>query len=250
MQELLRDSIWTFIGTVVAIAAILISIVLYIYQRQRKRLFVETIARIPLLSSHMQGIVGLQLTFKGKPVTDATILLVQVSNFGNTPILASDYETPLSLEFAKDVEVLAADVISSQPKGIPLSISTSGYCAILSPHLLNPTDIVTCRILLKNSDGKYVATCRVTGVKSIEKPANSALFMSATTLTSFFIVVGSYMLSPEPKSNGIFDIRQDELPYFVVSLIGIAIMLFGMLYDLRAQLRKIRARPRRGNIEV
>jgi hypothetical protein len=241
MLEILRDSIWTFFGTLAATAAIAVTIAIYFGQRQRKRLFVETVARVPLLANRVKGVDGLQITFQGEPLSDAAVLLVLITNAGNTPILASDYESPLSFEFTEGSAVLAADVLLSQPEGIPLNISISGRRAILSPQLMNPTDTVTCRFLLKNTDGKFETKGRVAGVKRIERRRQTSVLPPVLTFVSFVLVVSAFILSPNPKSSTFADVRLEEIPYIGVMLLGSFTLLLGMATDFCARLRKLRA---------
>ena len=50
MPGILQGSIWQFIGTILALASIVVSIVLYFIQRRRKALSYEVISNTPLLS--------------------------------------------------------------------------------------------------------------------------------------------------------------------------------------------------------
>lgn len=50
MPEILRDPVWQFIGAIFALAAIVIVVIIYWMQRQRKSLSYEIISCTPLLS--------------------------------------------------------------------------------------------------------------------------------------------------------------------------------------------------------
>lgn len=238
MLDIFRNSIWTFIGTVVASIALAAFIIIHFVQRQSKRLVVESVVRVPLLANHFSVIEGLGITFGGQPLSNAIVVVVRVTNSGNTPILVSDYESPLSLEFTDGSTVLSADVMSSQPDGIKMNMSFSGCVTMLSPQLLNPADTVTCRILLKDSDGKFKASGRVVGVNTIEQRLQPSVRPFVLRLASIPLVSGAYLFSPSPKSSSFSDIRAEELPYMAVALLGFALMIVGTRADIRNRFRK------------
>lgn len=195
MLELFRDSAWTFVDVVVALTAIAVAVAIYFAQKRKKGLLVETIANVPLLTIGKNGIDGLEIKFQGKPLDDAVVVLARVINSGNTPILASDYEQPVTFEFWDRSSLLSADVIATQPGGIPIKITIGDRLASLSSHLLNPADSVTCRFLLTDSNGQYLPRCRIAGVQQIEKPRSPSrsVGLALTAIVLFLAVFIAFL---------------------------------------------------------
>jgi hypothetical protein len=102
MTGLLHDSIWTFVGSITAVVAVLVAVAIYFGQRERKRVFVELITRIPLLAADKLGIEGLKLTFNEERLTNATVHMIRVACIGNRSILAADFESPIRFLISVD----------------------------------------------------------------------------------------------------------------------------------------------------
>lgn len=244
MTEILRDSIWTFIGAVLALAAILVSWAVYLAQKQRKRITVETLARVPLIAFGKEGITGLEITFNGEALERATIVLIRVTNAGNTPILSADFEAPLSFEFATGAKILSASIVASEPERMPVTASFTAGLVTLSPHLLNPTDNLTCRVLLPASDTKYQSLGRIVGVKKIEGTRRVSLAQPAVSLLGMVAAAGAFWLSPEPKSARISELRLEEMPFLAVIASGFLFALIVNSVDLRARVNRRREQRR------
>jgi hypothetical protein len=242
MGELLRDSIWTFVGAVIAVAAIIVSILIYLGQKQRKRLRVERIAGVPLARVGSQGIDGLQITYKGKSLDRPSIVLARISNPGNAPIRRADFEAPITLEFDQNTELLEASVVETQPSGIPASAEIKGSSAILSPHLLNSGDVVVMRIFLAAGGSKFTPFARIAGVGVIETRAGTSLWPPILGLLGVLIMGAAITFSPAPMSAQIMELRTDEIPYAVVSVFGSLLMMGVLIRDLVTRVARIRDR--------
>ena len=84
MLEIIRDSLWQFITIVIAIIAIIISIILYLIQRRRKSLSWEIISNTPLLSIDEEIKGDLQILFAGKPVQDIQLIILKIIQYLRT----------------------------------------------------------------------------------------------------------------------------------------------------------------------
>lgn len=231
MLEFLRDSIWTFIGAAIAVASIVVAVAIYLGQRERKRLLVESVARVPLLAVGGQGVAGLALTFQGKPVTNATIHVIKITCIGNRPILAVDFEQALEIVFDTHASILAADILQTEPAGIPAVISIGANKGVLSPHLLNPGDEVTCRLLVEHPS-KFSVQGRIAGVKRIERSKSTPFLPGLIAPIGIVIVIGALFLSPSPRSSGIEDLRVEEIPYVVAMVLGGLMVVLSTAWDV------------------
>lgn len=242
MGELLRDSIWTFVGAVLALAAIIVSILIYLGQKQKKRLRVERIAGVPLARVGSQGIDGLQVAYKGRSLDRPSIVVVRISNPGTAPIHSADFEAPITLEFEQNTELLEASVIETQPSGISVSIEIKGSVAILSPHLLNPGDIVVMRILLATGRSKFTPFARIAGVGVIETRVSTSLWPPILGMLGMLVVIAAIIFAPVPNSTKIMELRAEEIPYLVALAFGALLMLGVLGRDLVTRFDRIRDR--------
>jgi hypothetical protein len=243
MPELLRDSVWTFFGALLALAAILVSIAVYYAQKQRKRVTVETLARVPLIALGKEGIEGLAITFNGEPIQKATVVLIRVANAGNAPILSADFEAPLSFEFSPESKILSASIVSSEPPKMPITVSVAGPTATLSPHLLNPTDSLTCRVLLSASDSKFTSQGRIVGVKQIKGARRVSVVAPLSTLICMAVVVGAFWLWPAPASRCPY-LRPEEMPFAAVMILAFLVSIIINVGDARAGVKRRREERR------
>lgn len=118
MAEVLRDPVWQFVGVLLAIMAIIVSIGIYRAQRQKKRLMVDVLVSLPLLTISEERVKDLRLTYKGQSLEKARLVLLQIKNAGDAPILASDVETPLRIAFPKGSRVLSVEIVETIPSGL------------------------------------------------------------------------------------------------------------------------------------
>jgi hypothetical protein len=173
MSDVLRDPIWQFIGAVLAALAVFISVIVYLKQRRRKSLSYAILTNTSLLKWEALAIKErLQLTYDGKAVQQASLIIVKIINSGSLPIISSDYELPVSLGFGK-AKILSAEIAEVHPRSLNVSISvegdTSGEKVVISPTLLNSGDWIALKILVAGFEYEIVVDGRIVGVNEIRK---------------------------------------------------------------------------------
>jgi hypothetical protein len=89
-MDILRDPIWQFVGAILGLIAIIISIMLFWIQHQRKSLSFEIIHNAYLVRSKDEVKDKLKILYEKKPIENLLLLIVRLVNTGNVPILASD----------------------------------------------------------------------------------------------------------------------------------------------------------------
>lgn len=240
MIELLRDPAWQFVGVLLGLAAVAVSIWVYFAQKPKKRLLVENIARIPLARVGPNHIPGLDITFNGQPVENASITLVRITNTGNAPLPASDFEEALALEYVAESQVLHAEISSTSPPGIPVSVKPLNNEVIFSRNLLNPGDSYQCRVLVQNSSGKFRAKGRIAGVNEIQRAQRIRLWFPASILFSLTVMLGSMILAPKTSGTNFFAIRPEEIPYIFVMLVGLIGVTMAAIFELKNRVLRIR----------
>jgi hypothetical protein len=169
MPEFLRDQSWQSIGALVGLVAIIVTVALYLLQRRRKSISYEVVSLTPLLSVKEEVRDRVQISFDGKKVSDAHMLIVKVRNSGNVPVLPSDYERSIQFGFGGQTQVMSAEMVETNPSGIDADVSVLSNSVTLRPVLLNAGDAITVRVLLAQYDGSFDVTGRIVGVREIGK---------------------------------------------------------------------------------
>lgn len=169
MSSVLRDSVWQFIGAALTFIAIFVSIVRSWTQRRRKSLSYELLSSVSILSMATELEGRLQLLFQGEQIHKAYLLVIRLSNTGNTPILSSDYERPVCFKFGDNTRILAAEVSETNPGNIEASVIADEQGIKLQPLLLHSGDSIAFKALVSQFDGEVDIDGRIVGVKKITK---------------------------------------------------------------------------------
>lgn len=170
MLELFRDPLWQFIGALLAIIAIIVSIVLYYRQRRWKVLSYEIVSRTSLLSVAKEVEGKLLILFEGKSVRKVHLVEISIINTGNVPIIPVDYKKRVRLKFPGDAKILSAEVSKTEPELIEVELDVHEREIILKPTLLNDGDSITIKSLVSELSDVIIEG-RIVGVKRIAKRA-------------------------------------------------------------------------------
>jgi hypothetical protein len=198
MLDILRDPIWQFTGVIIAIAGSLLTLALFVLDRRRKE-FTYTVAVNETLVRVAEELEGdLQITFKGQPVRGLKLLILELVNTGNVPILPSDYIKHPSIIFNDEVKVLSAEIAETDPKEIDAGINFSGSLVTFKLGLLNPRDYIRVKILVSNHDSSEISG-RIAGVKRIKQRERRAellpYYYSALILGLSLSIIGFFVIS-------------------------------------------------------
>lgn len=208
-MDFLRDSIWTFIGVLIALIALILTVIQWM-QRNRKQIAYEVISNtlvIPELEQinpHTKGI--LHVLFNGQPVKGARLVDLRIWNAGNVPITPADYVKPITFNFGDKAEILNVGIIEtsksiSKPNAEDALI-IAGNKVLLKSILLNRHASIRLKVLLLGFDGKI--TTDDTGIVGVEQlvEAHTAersskrlrIALMATTFTVFIFLTLSLLL--------------------------------------------------------
>jgi hypothetical protein len=166
-----QDPVWQFIGAVLGLVAIIVSIVLFWLTLHRKSLAYRVVSSTQLLNlgQHDQLKGKLQLLYENNPVQDPYLLLIQVANVGNVAIRPEDYVKPVRVTFGDNAAVLSAEITESYPSDIELQITNIGSGIELENALLNRKDKVVIQVLVGTFGGQVKVDGRIVDVKSIQE---------------------------------------------------------------------------------
>jgi hypothetical protein len=241
MLELLRDPIWQFIGAIVALVTVLISVAIYIAQRRRKDLSFEILANVPLLTVEEDSVGELQLLFREVPVKRTRLFLARIVNTGNVPVTGEDYDAPITLRFSDRVQVLSAVITEQSPRNLSVSAQTATTQVSFSKTLLNPGDSFSCRVLVSNYSKGFAIESRVAGVSEVRPLRFGGWTSPALALLGIIIMIAGVILSPSPSPH-VGEVRSHEVPYYpvIIALLGFAIMNLGTVLLARDIFRDMR----------
>ncbi len=231
MLEFLRDAVWQFVGALFTLAAIGVSVWVYIAQTPRKRLLIERVARVPLVTIGADRIPGLQITIDGRKIEKATVVLIRITNSGKVPLMAGDFDQNITLDFEAGAVVLDAQIADTQPKHLPITTDHSANLVTFSKNLMNPGDTFLCRVLIQDSSGNYVPKARVAGVREIDTSPPFSMLRPLAMLVAVSMIFASYFLSPTPRSSGLSDLRAEEIPYLLTILSGMMVIVIATLTE-------------------
>ena len=245
MTEIFRDPVWQFVGAILAIIAIVISIAIYYAQRKRKKLTYEIISKTSILSLAEEIEGKLKIIFEGEQVNQVHLLVIRLTNTGNTPITSKDYEREIKLLFGDTSKILTADVSETIPENLGATITKTEQEIILKPVLLNSGDAVTIKALISQFDGSVSIDGRVVGIKSIEKRKdNSALSIILMVLGIVFTFGAMFFLI---KSTPRLETSPPPDPLFIIPFsLGYFFLLAGLLSNRRS--RRIFMRMRKASV--
>ncbi len=122
-MEFLRDPIWQFVGAILAVIAITISIYFFYLQRTKKSLIYDVLLDYPLLSSKSDLENRVQILFDDKYVSNVYIFVLRIYNDGNVPILPIDFIEPLRFSFGDNSEILEMEIVENNPTNFKAQIS-------------------------------------------------------------------------------------------------------------------------------
>jgi hypothetical protein len=200
MWELLRDPIWQGIGAAIGligvVSAIILGVVLFRLQRRRKELGYRVLSETRVVS--VEAAVGerVQILYEGQPVSNVYLVVVELVNSGNQPIIPDDYHYPLHIGLGQGARVLAAEQVSSKPNGItaPVSITESLERVRVDPVLLNAGDSLGLKFLVTQYGGNLDVDARVVGVREIrtlgDEPVNWKVLVPPTLVVSLVLCLG------------------------------------------------------------
>ncbi len=167
-------TLWPAILGAIPIFGVTWAIYAFIVTRSslKKGITVQVISVITLLNRAAKADgKGLRVLLGEDCVGNFAVVLLRVANTGGSPILAADFESPLSISFKNVKKVYFSAVKSAVPSNLRPVNTSNGNTVQIAPMLLNPRDsfIVEAGIDLgdKEEDLEIVAEARVVGVSSI-----------------------------------------------------------------------------------
>jgi len=185
---------WEITGVVLAVLAIIVTVIVYFLQRKTKRLSYEILQNTLIISYTEDVKEKLTIFYEGKPVNKVSLLEVNITNSGNTPILPIDYQENLDLSFNKEAEILSAEVIHSIPENLNVEVEIQESHLKILPSLLNPEDSFNLKLIV-NEVSEFHLTARIIGIKEITFQIDHPPLGLKNVLISFIFIMLYFLLS-------------------------------------------------------
>lgn len=159
---------WKYsIALVAALAGVAVPIWIWQSDLNSRAIKLEVIAVVELDPKGPKPIDDLKLIFKDTQIKEAYLTVLQISNTGNRPILASEFESAVAINLKAPINLLKAEVIFVSPKDLKPEVVISENSAQLKPLLLNPNDRLRISILSSNGWPVVEARSRIAGIKNL-----------------------------------------------------------------------------------
>lgn len=230
MFGILQANFWQVVGIALAVLAIVIPILIYRWQRQRRSLTYSIKSVYPLLNESEEFHGRLSVQIDGKRVSNVEVMFLEFRNSGNRPISKNDFDTPLSVYFEPPVEIFSAAVVSEDPENLGVLARIESQDVVVAPLLLNPRDQFTLKLLLSSDSKLFDVKGRIVGVRSIEPSKSSRAYIWYGLLGVLLLVCSGIVIAvtAPPK-------RLNVHPLSTLAWFGLAIGTVGyflMSYSL------------------
>jgi hypothetical protein len=111
---------------------------------------------------------GLKLTVDGVEVDRPYLTVLELSNDGARPVLATDFEEPISLTVAGSVKIVRAEISEKAPPELEPRLSYAERGLRISALLLNPTDRIVLSVITAGGEPQFGVRTRIAGIKAIK----------------------------------------------------------------------------------
>jgi len=231
----LRDPVWQFWGVLLALVSIVIPIIIYLLQRQKKALSYSLVSTTHLLTDHEEFEGKLQVLYEGQPAQNISLLILKFINSGNVPITSNDYERQVSILLGENSKILSAVVIEIEPKNLDAEVIIDDNRIRIKEILLNPKDAITLKILVSDLD-TFSIDGRIIGIKAIDNLGKASKFQKILLfLFSILFIIGFYLQvkhspqfqSPLLQLSTYYSSLEAKLGLILISIsyIGIAVLV-------------------------
>jgi len=158
------------IGLAVAIVGLVAGIG-WDWYKEKRSLQLELISGVPIINPIETRPEGVQVTFRGVEVENASTLVFKLTNTGRTSILREEVREPVKIAF-KDSRVLDARIVSTSPPNLMVNVANdaNAQAVTLDFDLINRGESVTISVLvtLIGNNFTWDASSRIVGFSDLD----------------------------------------------------------------------------------
>lgn len=189
------------IAVIGILATLALSMMIYKWQKTRKRITWELASNSRLLTVSEEIDQKLEILYEGIPVRQVSVALVRIFNSGNQPIAQADVERPIGVLTGPSSRILSAVVTEVSPPELQPAISVLQDRVVLAPVLMNAQDAITLKLIVSDL-GTILLDGRIAGVRKFERVGPRAVAKRlrrvyigfATSLVGFVVMT---LLTPD-----------------------------------------------------
>ena len=172
LEGILSSQIWTAVGVIATItlglAAIIVTIILFILGRKKKRLAYYIVSNTQLVGIENSIQDKIKILYDEKQVANVHLISIKFINNGNEPISVDDFDKPISIKYDSAVNILTYEVLEKTPADLDATIKEREEFLEIKPLLLNPNDDFTINILASDFEGGLEISARIKGINKVE----------------------------------------------------------------------------------
>lgn len=188
----------SIMGNIVAIIAVLVSLILFILSTKRKGFsyYIESASAVVSVEEKVADQV--EVSFGGNKVENVHLIVMNIRNSGNQSIEFDDFEDHVNFDFGWDAQFLRVSVVKTDPPSLNPVFNHMNGRPVLFPLLLNGGDNFTVNFLVSNWDpdapDALEVRGRIVGVKDIKNESEESGFRKIFALLLLIIVVPTWIL--------------------------------------------------------
>lgn len=200
MLQFLRDPLWQAVGAILALAALIASIWAIIEQRRRKRISYQLLWDHKIVDSLHLHNSKLVVLFDGREVDQVSLLIIEIKNTGNVPILPSDFIKDITISLNDDSIILGAGIAGTSCSDMDIDFVLEKDSIAINGTLLNSGDYFAIQILVQDYR-HFKIGCRISGVKDIKEiaPITATPMPQALLLAVIFLIASMHFYSAGPS---------------------------------------------------
>ena len=159
---------WKFVLTIaITIAGVAVPVWIWQLDLSSKALTLTVKSFAELQPQGVAELDGVQVVVDGKPLLTPFVSVLEISNSGSKPVVASDFEGPIRVSASVPSLIAKVRQTSSTPTSLSPTLTLQDGAVMLQPLLLNPGDVVRFTLVTANGKPKYSARGRIAGVSEI-----------------------------------------------------------------------------------
>ncbi|SMF67214.1 hypothetical protein SAMN02745866_04296 [Alteromonadaceae bacterium Bs31] len=168
--------IYSVIGLVVSILALLVAYLGYRIQSKKKSLCYKfKISPILTYSVRDEHRSKLKLVYDGEEVKFPKTIDVEIKNNGQIPVSSTDFYSPINVQLPNECKIMGSSVVGSSPENLDVAYTVLDNGLSFTSKLLNPGDWFSCRFTVDHEANiSPKVHSRITGVSRIKLQQDAA----------------------------------------------------------------------------
>jgi hypothetical protein len=191
-MEILRDPVWQFVGALLALLAIAITIWIFRLQKSRRELAFGMLSNRTVIAIDSTMSERIQITLDGQPVENVHLVVFALKNTGNTPFKEDDFSRPPRIDFGRDSKILDAKITKQFPENLNASTEYDDKSILIKPLLMNSGEFFVVQALVSGSSPQAHCDLRaqgITGLATLTRRPDSSPLQLALTLGPILLAV-------------------------------------------------------------